>query len=211
MRVRTIPSYLALSAILLAAGCSGDNPLGVNSGDQLTAAEIQSLFGAMSAAFAGGGVTPAPGVQPSAAAIPIDQSFNFSSNCPLGGSVGIAGSANGEIDEQTLAGNLTMNFAYRLNECAVSGENATFTVSHDPEIVFTGEYVFSQEEISVSGSQEGGFVFTADDGRSGSCLIDLDFSVSYNNVTQASSATVSGTVCGMSGDQFSPVDLSGSS
>ncbi len=210
MRIqRLLTAGLSVVLVLGLAGC-GNDPLGINEGDQLTAAEIQSLFDAMSAAFAGGGVGASSPVMAAQVPIPIDQSIAFSASCPAGGTVGLNGSANGQIDDQTLEGNLSMNFVYQLNACAVTNNAVTFTVSHAPEIRFEGDFLFGQDEISVTASEQGGFRFESTDGRAGSCLIDLDFSASYNSATQTSSGSVTGTVCGLAADQMTPLDLGGS-
>ncbi len=207
MRVPVRP-FLAVGLAVAVSACS-DNPLGVNSGDVLSAQEIQSLFDAMSAGFSNAGVSPgAPALASGAAAVPIDQNFTFSAACPAGGSLSISGSANGNIDEQTLLGDLRMEFRYRMTECAVTHEQVTFTVSHAPEIRFDSNWQFGEEALSVSGSERGGFSFTASDGRTGSCAIDLEFSVTANRTTQTSSATVSGEVCGISADGLNPLDVS---
>lgn len=214
MRFRTtIPSSLVVGLILGVTACSSD-PLGVNAGDQLSAAEIQSVLDAMSAAFAGGSTLngPAAGSGPSfgPAAVPINQSFDFSAACQSG-TVGLSGSVNGQLDDQTLEGSLSMELTWRLNSCLVATETTSFTVNHEPEITFTGDFDFTQDEISVSGTEKGGFRFTAADGRTGSCAIDLTFSTSFNAVAQSATNSVSGTICGLSADQFVPLDLSGTS
>lgn len=210
MRIRK--SYLALLVLFGVAACGGDDPLGVNSGDQLTPTEIQSLFDAMSAAFASGGVSPSAPVtssEISLAPIPIDQNFSFSAACPLGGTIGVSGSANGEIDDQTFVGDLSMNFTYRITGCVVSVNDITITISHKPEITFGADFVFLQDEMSVEGSQRGGFEFVTSDERSGSCSIDLTFSASFNSATQTSTASASGSVCNQSADQMTPFDIAG--
>lgn len=211
---RTVTVYSTTAALLALAACGADDPLGLNSGDPLSSQEIQSVFDAMSAAFASGGVNPsspsaAPGI--SLAPIPIDQEFIFAAACPLGGSIGINGSADGQIDDATLVGNLSIRFTYTFSQCAVSANDITVTVSHNPPIVFQGDFALSQDELSVDGSERGGFEYVASDGRRGSCAIDLSFSASHNSATQTSSASVTGRVCGVSADQFMPLDISGTS
>lgn len=214
MRLRTtILSTFALGLTLGVTAC-GSDPLGVNAGDQLDAAEIQSVLDAMSAAFAGGSTLsgPAAGSGPSSgpAAVPIDQSFDLSAACEAG-TVGLSGSVKGQVDDQTLEGTLSMQLTWRLNDCVVSSETTSFTVNHDPEIKFTGDFDFSQDEISISGTEKGGFRFAATDGRTGSCAIDLTFSATYNAAAQSATNTVSGTICGLSADQFVPLDLTATS
>ena len=208
MRFRTTITSYATAAALLSLTACGNDPLGVNSGDQLSSLEIQSVFNAMWAAFSSGGVASSPAGAPGVGLvpIPINQSFTFSADCPLGGSIGIDGSANGQIDDQTLEGNLSMTFTYTLNECAVTANDITVTVSHNPEIVFEGGFTYSQDLLTVDGTERGGFEYVASDGRQGSCAIDLSFSVSYNSGTQTSTASVTGEVCGLSVDQFNPVN-----
>lgn len=215
MRFRkTFTVYATTAALVALAACSADDPLGVNSGDPLSPQEIQSVFDAMSTAFASGGVNPSspsalPGI--SRAPIPIDQEFIFAAACPLEGSIGINGSADGQIDDETLAGNLSIQFTHTFNGCMVSANGITITVSHNPPIVFQGDFTFSQDELSVDGSERGGFEYVTSDDREGSCAIDMSFSISHNSATQTSSASVTGRVCGVSADQFTPLNISGTS
>lgn len=204
---------LAAGFALVFAACGEDTPTGTNSGDQLTEAEIQALFNELSGAFSEtnvfsvsqGAPAAAPGI---AAAIDISQDLNVTVGCQAGGSVGIDGSVDGSVDEQSGAGDVQVDFRYDITDCAVPTETTTFTVNGDPYIQFTGDFAFSEGQFSVTATEQGGFRFEADDGRMGSCAIDLTFSASYTQgSTEPSSldASVSGTVCGQAGSDLNPL------
>jgi hypothetical protein len=194
-------SALAVGLALTLVAC-GDNPVGVNSGDELTDAEIQAIFNAFSGAFSDVNasahvVAPADGIQ--MADIQVDHSVNVTAPCALGGEITLDGSVNGTVNDETFASDLVMEVDVLFAACGVASDQNTLTV--DGDIEFDSHVVLSETEFSANGSQEGGFEFTTNDGRSGSCAIDIEFSASYTEGTSAQSS-VSGRVCGRSASQF---------
>jgi hypothetical protein len=192
---------LAAGLALTLAAC-GDDPVGVNSGDELSDAEIQAIFNAFGGAFsdvnaAAHVVAPADGIQ--MADIHVDHSVDVSTACALGGEIALNGSVNGTVNDETFASDLEMEVGVQFDACGIASDQNTLTV--DGNIEFDSHIVLSETEFSASGSQEGGFEFTTNDGRSGSCAIDIDFSASYVEGTSAQSS-VTGTVCGRSASQF---------
>ena len=195
---------LAAGLALAVAAC-GDDPTGTNSGDQLTTLEVQALFRALGSSFDSIGVTGANAQRVSAtqmiasgasAAVPIDESFNITVPCESG-NIQVVGSMTGNIDEQTFASTITMEFTWSLNGCLVPTETTTFTVDGDPEINFSAELTFSETEFGMSGTETGGFSFTSSDDRTGSCAVDVTFSTSLNMSTGADTTTITGTICGL--------------
>jgi hypothetical protein len=175
-------SGLAVGFTLTLAACGGDL-VGVNSGDELSDTEIQAIFNAFSGALDGvdasaSRVAPQDGIQ--MADIDVNQSVNISTGCNLGGEISLSGSVEGTVDDETFASNLEMGIGIQFDACIIASEENT---------------------VSVDGSQVGGFDFTTNDGRIGSCAIDIDFSASLSDGTSAQSS-VTGTVCGRSASQF---------
>ena len=198
------------TGLLLMAACSGD-PTGTNSGDPLTAGEIQALFNELGASFSQINAVPALALQgdaPTWAALqsagdPVSVNVDINQSVPCEqGTISINGSVDGSIDTETFLGTITMDFVWNFNECMVSTETTSFTVNGDPNIALEADFVFGENEFTTSGTEKGGFSFTVSDGRSGSCAIDLAFNTSVNTETNAISSTVSGTVCGQSADAF---------
>jgi hypothetical protein len=194
-------SGLALGLALTMAACGGD-PLGVNSGDELSDTEIQAIFNAFSGALDGvdasaSRVAPQDGIQ--MADIDVNQSVNISTGCNLGGEISLSGSVEGTVDDETFASNLEMGIGIQFDACIIASEENT--VSVDGDVQFDSHIVIDEGAFSVDGSQVGGFDFTTNDGRIGSCAIDIDFSASLSEGTSAQSS-VTGTVCGRSASQF---------
>jgi hypothetical protein len=176
--------------------------MGVNSGDELSDAEIQAIFNALGGAFddidvSASVAAPVDGIQ--MAEIHVDRSVNVSAPCALGGEISLNGSVDGTVDDETFASDIEMEVGVQFDACAVASDQNTLTV--DGEVQYDSHVVLSETEFSADGSQVGGFEFTTNDGRSGSCAIDIDFSASYTEGTSAQSS-VSGTVCGRSASQF---------
>ena len=200
-RYQKAMSGLAAGLALTLAACGGD-PVGVNSGDELTDAEIQTVFDAFSGAIGGvdasaSRVAPQDGIQ--MAEITVNQSVNVTTGCDLGGEISLSGSVEGTVDDETFASNLEMGIGVQFDACAVASDQNTVTV--DGDIQFDSHVVIDEGSFSVDGTQVGGFDFTTNDGRIGSCAIDIDFSASFTEGTSAQSS-VSGTVCGRSASQF---------
>lgn len=194
-------SGLAVGLALTMTACGGDL-VGVNSGDELSDTEIQAIFNAFSGALDGvdasaSRVAPQDGIQ--MADIDVNQSVNISTDCNLGGEISLSGSVEGTVDDETFASNLEMGIGIQFYACIIASEENT--VSVDGGIQFDSHVVIDDEAFSVDGSQVGGFDFTTDDGRIGSCAIDIDFSASLSDGTSAQSS-VTGTVCGRSASQF---------
>ena len=192
---------LAAGLALTLAACSGD-PVGVNSGDELTDTEIQAIFNALGDAIGGidasaHRVAPLDGIQ--MADIDVSQDISVSSQCNLGGEISVDGSVDGTVNDETFASDIEMEVGVQFDACGL--ETDQNTVSVDGGIDYYAHVVLSDGSFSADGTQEGGFSFTTDDGRTGSCAIDIDFSASYTEGESVQSS-ITGTVCGRSADQF---------
>ena len=192
---------LAAGLALTLAACGGD-PLGVNAGDELTDAEIQAIFNAFSGAVGGIDASahvaaPVDGIQ--MADIHVDQDVSVSTQCSLGGEISLDGSVDGTVNDETFASDIEMEVGVQFDACGIPSDQNTLTV--DGTVEFYSHVVLNDGSFSVDGTQIGGFSFTSDDGRSGSCAIDIDFSASYTEGSSAQSS-VTGTVCGRSANQF---------
>jgi hypothetical protein len=192
---------LAVGLALTLTACGGD-PVGVTSGDELTDTEIQAIFNAFGGAIGGmdgsaSRVAPQDGIQ--MAEIKVNRSVSVSTPCNLGGEISLNGSVEGTVDDETFASNLEMGIGVQFDACVIPSEQNT--VSVDGEIQVDSRVVLNEGSFSVDGSQVGGFEFTTDDGRIGSCAVDIEFSASSTDGTSAQSS-LSGTVCGRSASRF---------
>ena len=194
-------SGLAVGLALTLAACGGD-PVGVNSGDELTDAEIQAIFNVFGDAVGGLDASahvaaPLDGIQ--RAEININQGINLSTPCNLGGEISLNGSVDGTVDDETFASDIEMDVGVQFDACVFATDQNNVTV--DGDIQFDSHFVLNEAGLTADGTQVGGFDFITNDGRSGSCAIDIEFSASATGGTSAQSSVI-GTVCGRSASQF---------
>lgn len=191
---------IALVAALALAGC-GDDPAVVNTGD-LTEAEASAiaeflLTSTYSNAYAA--AQPAPtGPQP----VP----FTFSSQtdvnvpCPLGGTVDISAHITVSGDTEVEGGTISVDMTEVHNSCSAEQEGTAieFTLTGSPNLVSSFDAESGATgDVSVTGSLDGTLAWeTAND--SGTCVVDIDYSASGNELTGAATATVTGSICGVS-------------
>lgn len=197
---------LAALTAFAVIGCGGDDgPAGVNSGDALTEAELQAVFGAMAGAFETVGAAPA--AAPARATYSANQTFDASAPCESGGTISVNGSASGTVDD--VSGEVDVTYHLRLtpSQCTVPTETTSISLDGAPYIQWDMDLFVSETLIEISGTQSGGLSFTADDGRSGSCAFDVDFSGSVDLSAQSGTSSVSGTVCGVSASNLTVFDL----
>ncbi len=185
------------TALTLTVVACGDDPTGVTSGDELTSSEVTAVLAALSSAFASVGAGAQAG--PAQAPISVSEDFNVTVECESG-TLKVSGSIDGTFDDETFDTDLTTTVRWEPNACVVSDETTTFTVDGAPYIDLALDLTSTQDLVTVSGTQSGGFSFTSSDGRTGSCSIDVTFSI----VTTATSvdATVTGTICGQNASGF---------
>lgn len=205
-RVHALFTTAFVAAFTLTA-CGDDGPTGVQ-GDPLTEAEVQAVLTAVGAVFGsieGPSSSPAmdgvPG--PSAAPVAVEETFSFTADCPLSGSMGAAGALSGTYDDETGDSDLSYELAITHNGCEVMSDDqeTSVVVDGDPSLVIDMDTEFSETVFSIAGSYTGGISYTVSDGREGSCSINLNFSISATEGGGAQNS-VSGTVCGISGNHF---------
>ena len=203
-------SSLVAGVALLAAACGDSLPTGVNSGHQPTAQEVDVLVSALfgdledlSEAFAASRQPtlqlPA-GLSLSMAGVPIDETINETAPCGGGGTIGVTGSIEGELDDETFEGSVDFDLTESINGCVVVGETVTFTVDSEPDIGIVGSLEITETTFSLSFEIGGGLAFITDDEREGTCAIEMSLSITATTSgdSQSATATVSGSVCGRS-------------
>jgi hypothetical protein len=200
-RYRSSVFGLAIGLALAIAACGGD-PMGVNSGDHLTDAEIQAVFNAFGDAVGGVNASAhrmAPLDGPQMVDIDVSQDISVSAPCNVGGEISLNGSVVGTVNDETFASDLEMEIGVQFDACGIESEPNTISV--DGEIDFYSHIVINEGGFSAEGSQEGGFSFTTSDERSGSCAIKIDFDATYTEGSSVQSS-LTGSVCGRSAAEF---------
>lgn len=199
-------SLLVLAVMASALSGCKDDPLGVNSGDPLTEDEIQEVFFALSEAFSSLNLAPAAASGPARASISFNESFDATAPYPgEAGTISASGSANGTVDDQTFEFDLAYQLRMTPNGCLIPTETGTVTLDGAPHIQLDMDFQLTDTQIVVSGSETGGIAFTSDDGRSGSCAFDVQFSFS-SDLEGSGTASASGTVCGVSASNLTVFD-----
>lgn len=188
---------LACVGLLVAAACSDSTGF---EGDQLSAAEAADLaseFSDVGLSGVSSGLDQIPQSSPagaSAAAPPIsfERSYTVTRECDGGGSVTVSGSMAGELDD-TRSGTVTVEHAMLISNCVRNRGEISITVNTpEPGIVFAGTVVVqNRERVSGEFTKTGVITFTASDGRTGECEIDLEISWNADG-----GRTVTGSFCG---------------
>ncbi len=186
-------SFIGLTtALALTIVACGDDPTGVNSGAELTSAEVAAVIAALGTAFDSVGVSAA--AAPAQTPIVVNQSFDVSVPCESG-TLRVSGSIAGSVDDVTFDSDITTTVSWDPNACVVSDGTNTFTVDGAPHIDLVLNLTSTQDALTLSGTETGGFSFTSSDGRSGSCTLDVTFSILTDSTGITS--TVTGTICGL--------------
>ena len=140
-------------------------------------------------------LTPAP----APAAVSVNESFDLSFPCESG-NIEVSGSTSGNVDEETFDFDFMVDVSWDPNGCVVGDDINTFTVDGAPSIVVALEMSSTQDVLTISGTETGGFSYTSSDGRTGSCAFDVIFSVVTGQT--GIDSTVTGTICGLDAATF---------
>ena len=186
--------FLAMFLLLTvgAFACSDSTgTVGATDGDPLTEEEAAALLAEFMEVFGGFGAASPPASP--GAIIPIDESLDETAQCPGGGSVRLRGNITGTVDDETFAMDLEFEFTEEINSCGVFHNEMLFVVNGAPNITWSGDYMYSEQSLTGTFSMIGGFAYTADDDRSGSCGIEINVNFTTGQA--------SGNLCGRSFDQ----------
>ena len=185
---RLLAALVAVGLTVTACGDDGGGT-GTTSGDPLTTSEVDAILSELfDIGFDVGGQSAAASA--SATPIPFDESISESAACPGGGSVSLSGNISGSVDDVTFVGNLDMTLTEDISGCVITSGTKKFTVNGDPNITITASMTFTQTSLTGTFTMKGGFKYTSNDGRSGSCGIDMSVNLATLDAT--------GNVCGQS-------------
>jgi hypothetical protein len=195
-------NVVAVTMAVLLAACSDDDPAGPGfSGDQLSKVEAEAVLTAIfeiadatrdeimeNQPVMGSGLT-------TASAMPGSISFKHTSThpCPEAGSVAVSLNVDLEYDEEAESLDYDARGSLTHEKCGFEHENVHFTVDGDPNISFATRVIVTEGVFEpITESLKGAFEWSAHDGRSGRCVIDL------SRVTDlvGKKRTLQGEVCG---------------
>ena len=187
---------IGLAAMVVLAACS-ESPTGFE-GDRLTRAEAQTVADgiAQSGSTASGTLGSQSAAMDGVASPPttITTQHESSHPCPRGGRIGVELDATLTFDAEGRSFELDAEGALTHQDCAYQHEGVTITVDGDPNVSYEAHAAAQngQPQGNWSSGAEGGFNWTASDGRSGRCTVDLSDVTDFT----ARKRTVSGQVCG---------------
>ena len=196
----------ALSAMVSLTACSSFTA----SGDPLNETEAGDLAGAMiGQGFPGTGGMGAPAphapggvtASPTAPAGKITLSIDDSAPCQGGGTVALAGSMSVDLNQIAKTGSVDYNFTLTPSGCKVPNQaGKTFTLTGDPNLKGEGKLDWQATSIGGTIKYSGKFKWESSDGRAGECGVDLsgNFNLASTGVGGNASASLTGTVCGIS-------------
>lgn len=179
---RTLATILGLG--LVAVSCS--DSVTDSTGDPLTQEEAFAIYAelqfAVSDALGAQGSTPAGS---GAVMVPIAP---VTGACGGGGTVTVTGDADDNIDPQTGLGTISFTLTESFDDCVVQTTGADFTVTGNPNVEIAGDLTVGENSLGGTYDMIGGFAYSSDDGRAGTCGVDV--SLDFSNLS------VSGRICG---------------
>lgn len=194
LRRHATPSILfAVASLLFLSGCSSDGPTDLL--DDLSAEEAELMMEAITQA--GGVAVPdeVGGGEAGPVRVVISVDVDSQLSCPEGGTIRLTGSFDGDVDEQTGEGEVSLAYTQTHQNCSVRAPSTGDLWIFDglPDIGVDFDLVVADGAFTLDGTQSG-TVGWSTNGRSGNCTIDVTYAVSGSETSL--SGTVSGTVCG---------------
>lgn len=204
--IRSRVGTLTLAILVGLAACAdGDDITGP---EGLNAVQVQALaaavFGQSFAIY-----TTLPTGMSSTAEIPgpqaatVNQTFQATVPCELGGSVAVAASVNGTVDDVSGAADMDYSVQQDYDQCTVSGGQENFTLDGTPGVTHTAQMSSDgMGNANISGliTTGTGALAWSTGGKSGTCAIALGYTGS-SSAMGAASFSISGTVCGIAVSQ----------
>jgi len=212
--MRSRLAMLTLAVAVPLAACGGDDGVGL-SGDPLSDSEAQALAqvvmsqGLEASQEAEAAQSAARAAGSSTAAIPFSYDLDVTTPCVVGGTFNVVGSVDGDVtfdgeEIQTL--DATYSFQHTHSDCAVpvmvEDSEIEFTLDGHPNVTHTYDIIADAgSSVELAGDIDGAVDWATDDGRSGTCPINISIDVagfSFSETTGTLSVAVDGVVCGVS-------------
>ena len=193
-----LTTALALTVVACGDDLTGGTPDDeLTSGNELTSTEVAAVLAAFGSTFE----SAASGAQAAPAQVTesVDETFDVSVPCESG-SIAVSGSITGSADVETFISDLTTTVSWDPNACVVGQGTNTFTLDGAPGVELVLHLTSTQVALTLTGTETGGFSYTSSDGRSGTCALDVTFSIA--TTPTGVERIVTGTICGLEAGVF---------
>jgi hypothetical protein len=186
---------LTLAAMVVTSGCESSTEVGTELADiQVQALAEVLLLTTFQSAQSGPAAVGAQLVP-----VNFEQQVEADVPCPLGGMLGVVAAVSITGDTESEGGEISYSQTQSHVGCVVESEDGTrFTLDGSPSV--TAGFTISNDglgNLDVDGSMDGGIGW-AMDGLSGTCQIDLAFVGDGSEADGTWSASLTGSVCGVS-------------
>ena len=193
--MRRIPAGAILSIVLAAASCGGESSTEPDD-DTLTGEEALALVEvAMGQGFAlVGDVTSGSEI-----VTPEGVMLQFTAPCAMGGTVAVDARPSfiGDPGDESAGVGLSVTLVHSGCTERHEGTGIAFTLDGAPELEVSIELSFSAEfMLAISGTVDGTVRWATEDGRSGSCTMDVGIET-VDDPDALLSLTVAGQACGV--------------
>lgn len=169
---------------LVASGC-GDGVTD-STGDPLTQEEAFAIYAELQ--FAVSDALGAQGSAPAGSGAMMTPITPVTGTCGGGGTVTVTGDVDDNIDTQTGLGTISFTLTETFDDCVVQTTGPHFTVNGNPNVKIVGDLTVGENSLGGTYDMSGGFAYTSNDGRAGTCGVGV--SLDFSNLS------VSGTICG---------------
>lgn len=206
-RPRFISTTLTAAALAFLPACGSDSPTG-DTGDALTMIEAQEL---VTAFFDLLELIDIPPLETGPAAVPAavpygdlyDDVISGQMECDGSGFASLQGLITGDVDDPAGTADITATATATFVDCVHIGETSTLTIQGNPNIGIMADIVITEATIDITIEIDGGLSYTATDGRTGTCAMDLTVTASASSAGVVEGLT--GSACGING---SSIDVS---
>lgn len=182
---RTVRTIAVIAGLGFAATGCGDSVTD-STGDPLTQEEAFAIYAELQ--FAVSDALDAQSSAPAGSGAMMTPITPVTGTCGGGGTVTVTGDVDDNIDPQTGLGTISFTLTESPEDCVVQTTGADFTVNGSPNVKIEGDLTVGENSLGGTYDMSGGFAYTSDDGRAGTCGVDVSLNFS--------TLSVSGSICG---------------
>lgn len=195
-------TLVTLPLLALALATCDDQPLQIT--DRLSTSEAEAVAGGLLGLSLDAGTSAREDNQPAGVSarspIAFGTEVSFTAACPVGGTAAFTVGLDGAVDPAADTGHVALDVTEAPAGCGVQDGDTGHTITLDGAPDLAAHYVLELEAggpYRLSGTFLGAVNWTTGD-RTGTCSLDMSFDAAGDRVANTGSATLTGTVCGVS-------------